>query len=57
MLNSCIKVPYLTPAMLGIDLERADHGDQDDLRIVASPAISNGQIFLRGDKHLFCVQE
>jgi outer membrane protein assembly factor BamB len=23
--------------------------------IVASPAISNGQIFLRGEKHLFCV--
>jgi len=24
--------------------------------IVASPAISDGQIFLRGDKHLFCVE-
>ncbi|MBI3823312.1 MAG: PQQ-binding-like beta-propeller repeat protein [Planctomycetes bacterium] len=24
--------------------------------IVASPAISNGQIFLRGEKHLFCVE-
>ena len=23
--------------------------------IVASPAIANGRIFLRGDKHLFCV--
>ena len=25
--------------------------------IVASPALSNGQIFLRGEKHLFCIQE
>jgi outer membrane protein assembly factor BamB len=25
--------------------------------IVASPAISNGQIFLRGEKHLFCIGE
>ena len=25
--------------------------------IVASPAISDGQIFLRGEKHLFCVGE
>ena len=24
--------------------------------IVASPAISNGQIFLRGEKHLFCIE-
>jgi outer membrane protein assembly factor BamB len=24
--------------------------------IVASPAISNGQIFIRGEKHLFCIQ-
>src|SRR5207302_1561436 len=26
-------------------------------QIIASPAISNGQIFLRGEKHLFCVGE
>lgn len=25
--------------------------------IVASPAFSNGQIFIRGDKHLFCIGE
>jgi outer membrane protein assembly factor BamB len=25
--------------------------------IIASPAISRGQIFLRGEKHLFCIQE
>ncbi len=25
--------------------------------IVASPALSNGQIFLRGEKHLFCIEE
>ena len=25
--------------------------------IIASPAISNGQIFLRGEKHLFCIGE
>lgn len=25
--------------------------------IVASPAISNGQMFLRGDKHLYCIEE
>jgi outer membrane protein assembly factor BamB len=25
--------------------------------LVASPALSNGQIFLRGDKHLYCIQE
>jgi outer membrane protein assembly factor BamB len=25
--------------------------------VVASPAVSNGQIFLRGQKHLFCIQE
>lgn len=24
-------------------------------RIVASPALSNGQIFIRSDKHLFCI--
>jgi outer membrane protein assembly factor BamB len=24
--------------------------------IIASPAISNGQIFLRGEKHLFCIE-
>lgn len=26
-------------------------------RIVASPALSKGQIFLRGDKHLYCISE
>jgi hypothetical protein len=26
-------------------------------QIIASPAISNGQIFLRGEKHLFCIGE
>ncbi|MCI0684549.1 MAG: PQQ-binding-like beta-propeller repeat protein [Gemmataceae bacterium] len=26
-------------------------------RVVASPALSNGQIFIRGDKHLFCIGE
>jgi outer membrane protein assembly factor BamB len=25
-------------------------------RIVASPAVANGRLFLRGDKHLFCVE-
>lgn len=25
--------------------------------IVASPAISNGRIFIRGDKHLFCIEQ
>jgi len=25
--------------------------------IVASPAIADGQLFLRGDKHLFCIGE
>jgi outer membrane protein assembly factor BamB len=25
--------------------------------IVASPALSNGQILLRGEKHLFCIEE
>jgi outer membrane protein assembly factor BamB len=28
-----------------------------DEMIVASPAISQGEIFLRGDKHLFCIAE
>ncbi len=28
-----------------------------DESIVASPAISNGQIFLRGEKHLFCIED
>src|SRR2546430_5695477 len=50
MLNSCIKVPYLTPAMLGIDLERADHGDQDDLRVVPTAAARGlSQLVLRTD--------
>ena len=36
--------------MLGIDLDRADHGSQDDLRIVASPAArSLSQLVLRTD--------
>lgn len=26
-------------------------------QLIASPAVSNGQIFLRGEKHLFCVGE
>lgn len=26
-------------------------------QLIASPAISNGQIFLRGEKHLFCIGE
>lgn len=25
--------------------------------IVASPAVSNGQLFLRGEKHLYCIEE
>jgi outer membrane protein assembly factor BamB len=25
--------------------------------IIASPAISNGQIFLRGQTHLFCIEQ
>jgi outer membrane protein assembly factor BamB len=32
-------------------LSRNDMGEM----IVASPAVSNGQIFLRGEKHLFCI--
>jgi outer membrane protein assembly factor BamB len=32
-------------------LEENDIGEM----LVASPAISNGQIFLRGEKHLFCI--
>ena len=36
--------------MLGIDLDRADHGNQDDLRIVASPAARGlSQLVLRTD--------
>ncbi len=36
--------------MLGIDLDRADHGNQDDLRIVASPAArALSQLVLRTD--------
>ncbi|HEY0341927.1 MAG TPA: HNH endonuclease, partial [Steroidobacteraceae bacterium] len=36
--------------MLGIDLERADHGDQDDLRIVSTPAARGlSQLVLRTD--------
>jgi hypothetical protein len=25
--------------------------------IVASPAIAHGQIFIRGEKHLYCIEE
>ncbi len=25
--------------------------------IIASPAVSNGQIFIRGDRHLFCIED
>ena len=32
-------------------LARNDIGE----RLMASPAISNGQIFLRGDDRLFCI--
>ena len=50
MLNSCTKVPYLTAAMQGIDLERADHGPMQDLRIVATPAARGlSQLVLRTD--------
>ena len=36
--------------MLGIDLERADHGDQDELRIVSTPAARGlSQLVLRTD--------
>src|SRR5919198_1200302 len=36
--------------MLGIDLDRADHGNQDDLRIVASAGVrSLSQLVLRTD--------
>src|ERR1700686_4911329 len=36
--------------MLGIDLERADHGDHDDLRIIAPPAARGlSQLVLRTD--------
>jgi 5-methylcytosine-specific restriction endonuclease McrA len=36
--------------MLGIDLERADHGDHDDLRIIATPAARGlSQLVLRTD--------
>lgn len=28
-----------------------------DESIVASPAVSNGQLFIRGDKHLYCIGE
>jgi outer membrane protein assembly factor BamB len=28
-----------------------------DERIIATPAFSNGQIFIRGEKHLFCIGE
>ncbi len=34
-------------------LARNDLGES----IVASPALSNGRIFLRGEKHLFCIAE
>ena len=49
-MNSCTKVPYLTAAMLGIDLERADHGPMQDLRIVAAPGARGlSQLVLRTD--------
>lgn len=34
-------------------LARNDLGEN----IVASPALSNGRIFIRGEKHLFCIEE
>src|SRR6202035_5401462 len=50
MLNSCTQVPYLNAAMLGIDLERADHGLLDDFAIVATPAARGlSQLVLRTD--------
>ena len=44
------KIALSYTAMLGIDLERADYGYQDDLRIVASPAARGlSQLVLRTD--------
>jgi outer membrane protein assembly factor BamB len=40
----------------GADMEILAANDLGET-IVASPAVSQRQIFLRGDKHLFCVQE
>ena len=50
MLNIRIKLPYLTAVMMGIDLERADRGGADDLRIVpAGMARGLSQLVLRTD--------
>jgi 5-methylcytosine-specific restriction endonuclease McrA len=50
MLNSCTKLPYLTAAMLGIDLERADHGASSDLMVVPTRATRGlSQLVLRTD--------
>src|SRR5579872_1828903 len=50
MLNIRIKLPYLTPVMMGIDLERADRGFADDLRIVPAGGVRGlSQLVLRTD--------
>jgi len=50
MLNIRIKLPYLTAVMMGIDLERADRGLADDLRIVPTgTARGLSQLVLRTD--------
>ena len=38
----------------GQKFELLAHNDMGE-GIVASPAISDGQIFIRGEKHLFCI--
>jgi hypothetical protein len=40
----------------GPQFERVAQNDIGE-KTFASPAISDGQIFIRGDKHLFCIGE
>lgn len=50
MLDSCLKLPYRTRRMIGIDLELADHGSDRDFRIVArEDAVSLHHHVLRTD--------
>jgi outer membrane protein assembly factor BamB len=47
------RVTVLKPGPTFQVLARNELGEN----LVASPALSNGQIFLRGEKHLFCIEE
>src|SRR5580704_1573494 len=48
-LNSVTKLPYLTAPMLGIDLDKADHGHHSDLRIAPHGTRGLSQLVLRTD--------